>query len=163
MILGKALYKVYMIIIIIIIIIIIKIRSCKGGVASLDDPCIPGYTGPVCGMCSFGYYKQIQSCKECPTKKSVAIQLGAIVAALAFIAAVVMWYSRKKVQQNEGRALIDIVFARLKIIIGFYQVFSGPLILLLFLNGGEKEERDGDGNGEGFMRPPRDGKYLLSS
>jgi len=102
-------------------------RSCKGGVASLDDPCIPGYTGPVCGMCSFGYYKQIQSCKECPTKKSVAIQLGAIVAALAFIAAVVMWYSRKKVQQNEGRALIDIVFARLKIIIGFYQVTYGLL------------------------------------
>ena len=97
-------------------------RSCVGGVASLNNPCVSGYEGPVCGICSHGYYKQIQSCKECPTKKQVAIQLGIIVASLMFIAAIVMWYSRKKGQKNEGRALIDIVFARLKIIIGFYQV-----------------------------------------
>ena len=97
-------------------------RSCVGGVASLKDPCVPGYEGPVCGICSHGYYKQIQSCRECPTKKMVAIQLGIIVAVLMLLAAIVMLYSRKKNKKNEGRALIDIVFARLKIIIGFYQV-----------------------------------------
>lgn len=105
--------------------------------ASLNNPCVPGYEGPVCGICSHGYYKQIQSCKECPTKKQVAIQLGIIVASLMFIAAVVMWYSRKKVQKNEGRALIDIVFARLKIIIGFYQVLIRCILIVEF--GGYEE------------------------
>ena len=97
-------------------------RSCPGGVASLDNPCEPGYEGPVCGICSDGYYKQIQACRKCPTKTAVAIQLALIAAAVLLVVAIIIWYSRKNVKKTQRRALIDIVFARLKIIIGFYQV-----------------------------------------
>ena len=97
-------------------------RSCPGGVASLDNPCEPGYKGPVCGICSDGYYKQIQACRKCPTKTAVAIQLALIAAAVLLVVAIIIWYSRKNVKKTQRRALIDIVFARLKIIIGFYQV-----------------------------------------
>ena len=102
-------------------------ESCPGGVASLKDPCQPGYTGPVCGICKFGYYKQLQACSKCPTKKLMAIQVGILCGFFFIIACVLMWYSRKNVTKARGRALIDIVFARLKIVIGFYQVTYGLL------------------------------------
>ena len=34
-------------------------ESCKGG---LDSTCENGYQGPLCQVCSPGYYKQFQTC-----------------------------------------------------------------------------------------------------
>ena len=34
-------------------------ESCRGG---LDSPCAIGYEGPLCAVCSSGYYKQLQIC-----------------------------------------------------------------------------------------------------
>lgn len=109
-------------------------ESCQGGVASLINPCMPGYEGPVCGICQFGYYKQLQSCSKCPTKKSMAIQMGVLLGCIFIIIAILIWYSRKqKTKKTEGRALIDVIFARLKIIIGFYQVTYGLLEAFAFV------------------------------
>ena len=107
--------------------------SCQGGVNAIDNPCKPGYEGPVCGICQFGYYKQLQVCSKCPTKKMMAIQLGIIAGFFLFIVAILVWYSRKKVKKAQGRPLIDIIFARLKIIIGFYQVTYGLLEAFSFV------------------------------
>ena len=108
-------------------------KSCKGGVDSLVNPCEPGYEGPVCGICQFGYYKQLQSCTKCPTKKWMAIQFGIFFGFVLMIIAIMIWYSRKKTKKAEGRALIDVIFARLKIIIGFYQVTDGLLTAFAFV------------------------------
>ncbi|KAL9962689.1 hypothetical protein ACROYT_G031814 [Oculina patagonica] len=109
-------------------------ESCQGGVASLVNPCKPGYEGPVCGICQFGYYKQLQSCSECPTKKWMAIQLGILLGCILIIVAIMAWYGKKqKTKKAQGRALIDVVFARLKIIIGFYQVTYGLLEAFAFV------------------------------
>lgn len=108
-------------------------ESCQGDVHSLLNPCKPGYEGPVCGICQFGYYKQLQTCSKCPTKKWMAIQLGIIFGFIFIIIAILIWYSRKKTKKAQGRALIDVIFARLKIIIGFYQVTYGLLEAFSFV------------------------------
>lgn len=108
-------------------------ESCQGGVASLENPCKPGYEGPVCGICQFGYYKQLQACSKCPTKKWMAIQLGILLGFILMVIAILVWYSRKKTKKAQGRALIDVIFARLKIIIGFYQVTYGLLEAFAFI------------------------------
>ncbi|XP_022806838.1 uncharacterized protein LOC111343903 [Stylophora pistillata] len=108
-------------------------ESCQGGVNAIDNPCKPGYEGPVCGICQFGYYKQLQVCSKCPTKKTMAIQLGLLAGFFLFIVAILVWYSRKKTKKAQGRPVIDIIFARLKIIIGFYQVTYGLLEAFSFV------------------------------
>ena len=54
-------------------------ESCKGG---LDSPCENGYEGPLGHVCSSGYYKQLQTCTQCPSKKWMVGQLS-IIAAIA--------------------------------------------------------------------------------
>ena len=40
-------------------------KSCQGG---MDSSCKDGYKGPLCSVCSKGYFKQFQRCRKCPTK-----------------------------------------------------------------------------------------------
>ena len=98
--------------------------SCRGG---LDSPCDKGYEGPLCGVCSSGHYKQLQTCKQCPSKKWMVGQLLLIASILLIIGIVVVWTSNKKARKTEGRSLIDTFFSKLKIVIGFYQVTYGLL------------------------------------
>ena len=99
-------------------------ESCEGG---LDSKCHAGYKGPLCEVCSAGYYKQFQTCEECPTKKWMAGQLSIAAAVIAIIIALVVWTSKKKSKDRSGRSWVDIILARLKILIGFYQVTFGVL------------------------------------
>ena len=99
-------------------------ESCKGG---LDSKCSDGYEGPLCEVCSAGYYKQLQTCKKCPTKNWMAGQLSIAAAVIAIIIALVVWTSKKKSKKSTGRSLVDIILGRLKIVIGFYQVTFGVL------------------------------------
>ena len=98
--------------------------SCKGG---LDSKCSDGYEGPLCEVCSAGYYKQLQTCKQCPTKTWMAGQLSITAAVIAIIIALVVWASKRKSKKSSGRPLVDIILGRLKIVIGFYQVMFGVL------------------------------------
>lgn len=98
--------------------------SCKGG---LDSPCDKGYEGPLCAVCSSGHYKQLQKCKECPSKKWMVGQLSLIALIFLIIGIIMVWTSKKKVRNTEGRSLIDTFFSKLKIVIGFYQVTYGLL------------------------------------
>ncbi|XP_078379719.1 uncharacterized protein LOC144662718 [Oculina patagonica] len=99
-------------------------ESCKGG---LNSECDDGYEGPLCEVCSAGYYKQLQTCKECPTKKWMAVQLSIVAAVILIIIALVVWTSKKTTKKSTGRSTVDIILGRLKIMIGFYQVTFGIL------------------------------------
>ena len=57
-------------------------ESCKGG---LDSPCENGYEGPLCHVCSSGYYKQLDACIQCPSKKCIVGQLTIIAAIVIMI------------------------------------------------------------------------------
>ena len=99
-------------------------ESCKGG---LESPCVNGYEGPLCQVCSSGYYKQLQTCVHCPSKKWMGGQLLIIAASAIIITLVSLWTSKGKQRKGRKYPLIDMFFSKLKILIGFYQVTHGLL------------------------------------
>ena len=107
-------------------------ESCLGG---LDSTCKQGYEGPLCEVCSPGYHKRLQTCKKCPSKSWMGAQLAITIALLLILVVVIVWTSVKKNRQsNNQRPLVDIILARLKIIIGFYQVTFGLLDAFSFIS-----------------------------
>lgn len=105
-------------------------ESCLGG---LDSTCENGYEGPLCEVCSQGYYKRLQTCRKCPSNAWMAGQLTITIVLLVILVVVVVWTSIKKNKQSKQRQLVDIILARLKIIIGFYQVTFGLLEAFSFI------------------------------
>ena len=105
-------------------------ESCKGG---LDSPCAIGYEGPLCAVCSSGYYKQLQICTACPSKKWIAAQLSIIAVIIFIIIAVLAWTNKRKEKKAKELPLIDRFFSKLKIVIGFYQVTYGLLEIFSYV------------------------------
>ena len=95
-------------------------NACLGGMTS---DCSHGYEGPVCAVCSKGYYRMINTCQKCPSKKWLIGQISLTFAFLLLINLPLIY--AKRLQTTTGRSLTDIVLARLKILISFYQVTSG--------------------------------------
>ena len=99
--------------------------SCEGGI---DSTCKAGYSGPLCSVCSPGYYKQFHKCNKCPSKVWIAGQLIIIFVVCLVITAVSVWTNkRKNNQEEEEHSLIDTLLSKIKIAIGFYQVTNGLL------------------------------------
>ena len=106
-------------------------NSCKGG---LDSLCEEGFKGPLCAVCTSGYYKQMQTCARCPSKKWIVGQLSIIALIFLVIIVVSVWASkRNKRKAVAGRSAIDIFLAKLKIVIGFYQVTYGLMEAFLYI------------------------------
>ena len=105
-------------------------ESCKGG---LDSPCEVGYGGPLCGVCSFGYYMRLQACKQCPSKRWIAGQLSVIAVTILVIVISSVWTSKRRVKKAKEKAIIDMILSKLKIVIGFYQVTYGLLEAFSFI------------------------------
>ena len=100
-------------------------KACKGG---LDSPCADGYEGPLCAVCSLGYYRQQKTCRQCPSKKWIIGQLSIVAVVFLAIVGGIVWSTFKgNVKKAQERSLIDKFFSKLKIVIGFYQVTAGVL------------------------------------
>ena len=99
-------------------------ESCKGG---LDSPCENGYEGPLCHVCSSGYHKHLEACIQCPSKKWIVGQLSIIAAIAIIITLVSLWTSKRRKRKGWKYSLVDLLFSKLKILIGFYQVTHGLL------------------------------------
>ena len=101
--------------------------ACQGG---LDSNCTYGYEGPLCDVCSSNHYKQLKTCKQCPSKRWIAGQLsimGGIFLIIAVVSAWASYKSKKSKNNNDERSPVDVFLAKLKIVIGFYQVTYGLL------------------------------------
>ncbi len=105
-------------------------ESCNGG---LGSTCKNGYEGPVCGVCSSRYYKQLQVCIQCPSKTWFTGQLTVIAAILLVIVAGLVWKSKRKTKKEQDGNLIDTFFSKVKIVIGFYQVTYGLLEVFSYI------------------------------
>ncbi len=99
----------------------------------LDSMCGNGYEGPVCGICCSGYYKQLQTCSQCPSNKWILGQLFIFAAILVITVALLVWKSKRRKEKDRERSLIDTFFSKLKIVIGFYQVTRGLLEAFSFI------------------------------
>ena len=92
--------------------------SCLGGP---DSTCAQGYTGTLCAVCRMGFYKLVSSCERCPTTGWLVARTT--VAAVIVFALTVLAFGEKR-RRHEGRSVMDVTLARIKIIISFYQVTS---------------------------------------
>ena len=99
-------------------------KSCEGG---LDALCAHGYEGPLCAVCSSGYFKQFNTCKQCPSKMWIGLQLSIVAAICLIIIAFSVRVSKRKRRKEEQHSLTDVFLSKIKIAIGFYQVTSGLL------------------------------------
>ena len=105
-------------------------ESCLGG---MESNCDEGYHGPLCEVCRQGYYKQLKTCKKCPSKSWMIGQLCIIAAVIVAIAVVVVWRSKKQLKKKTDRPLGDLILSKTKIVIGFYQVTFGVVEAFTFI------------------------------
>ena len=99
-------------------------ESCIGG---LDSQCKTGYEGPLCAVCSSGYYKNLHTCKQCPSKKWIVGQLSFVAVVLLVIIVILFWPSKRMSKKDDGRSVVDMFLSKVKIVIGFYQISYGLL------------------------------------
>ena len=98
-----------------------RAKSCEGG---QESKCAKGYTGPLCEVCEGNYYKRVVACKLCPSGTWVIVQLSLLSVAVLVLIIILIWSGWRK-KNNGKRPMVDILLARFKIVIGFYQVTSG--------------------------------------
>ena len=98
-------------------------QSCIGG--NLDTKCEEGYHGPLYAVCKPGYYALVSQCNRCPTMAFLLVQISLVAISAIFL--ILLVGKARKSPTNHERSIMNIFLARLKIIIGFYQVMSGTL------------------------------------
>lgn len=103
--------------------------SCNGG---LNSQCKEGHEGPLCAICAKGYFQFLSNCEKCPTIPWIIGQIILILVVFTFLLFVIL-RDKKDKNQNE-RTLTDIILARLKIVIGFYQVSSSTFDSLSYIS-----------------------------
>ena len=96
--------------------------SCLGG---LHSSCANGHHGPLCAVCIPRYYKLLTRCLECPSVPWLVSQL--VLVTVIVCGLIVVTVRERKKSTNGGRSSSDAFFARMKIVIGFYQVTSATL------------------------------------
>ena len=97
-------------------------EACLGG---MESKCSYGYEGPLCAVCSKGHYQLFNRCRKCPKLLWFILQVSGITIICTILTASVI-LGRKKTCAS-GRKVTDMMLARLKIVIGFYQVTYGTL------------------------------------
>ena len=106
-------------------------ESCKGG---LDSPCADGYEGPICSVCSSGYYKQFHRCKKCPSKSWIVGQLSLVAVIFLITFSLLAWKRKTKLKTERALDLMDKSLSKFKILIGFYQVTHGLLDVFSYIS-----------------------------
>jgi hypothetical protein len=93
-------------------------ESCVGG---LQSECSVGYEGPLCAVCGPGYFEFLAKCEKCPT---IGWLVGQVILVLVLVTFLLVVILKERKDKTKKRSLTDIILARLKIVIGFYQVSS---------------------------------------
>ena len=109
--------------------------SCKGGVEAI---CERGYDGVLCAVCSKNYMRQFTKCRKCPSKAVAITQCIAYVFSFFFVCFLISVTDKIELAGQKGtgpkRTFADIILSSLKILMGFYQVVSGLIHALSYIN-----------------------------
>lgn len=73
-------------------------------------------------VCVKGYHKSMSRCTKCPSLPILITQMFFIACALFLLIFILVRDERRS--KSKGRTLSDVVLARLKIVVAFYQVFQ---------------------------------------
>ena len=90
------------------------------------------YEGPLCSVCSVGYYKLMLACRSCPSTTSIVGQSLLCFLTLGIVFAF-LWWSGKRKAKNSNRNLRDVFLSNMKIVTGFFQVTAGIMNAFAFV------------------------------
>lgn len=96
---------------------------CPNDNDSIAGNCEVGYRGWLCTNCVPGYHLVLKSCVPCPSLSIIILECCIFL----IICALVYFLLNRRVKQNkeqQSRSSFDIVVARIKILLGFYQVIG---------------------------------------
>ncbi|XP_072013498.1 uncharacterized protein [Amphiura filiformis] len=86
----------------------------------IDESCGEGYEGWLCSRCSIGFYSWFDYCIKCPPMWHLILEgIGTFIFVCIVVAITVCDIKRRK---KTTRSLMDIVVARFKILLGYYQI-----------------------------------------
>ncbi|XP_038059581.1 uncharacterized protein LOC119730663 [Patiria miniata] len=97
-------------------------ESCLNEGDGINVTCEVGYEGWLCSECSVGYYAWFDRCNVCPKWWWFLLEVVLLLVVLAVVILVIAWDVRRN--RRRGRSAVDVIFARGKILLGFYQVMG---------------------------------------
>ncbi|XP_071847220.1 uncharacterized protein [Apostichopus japonicus] len=120
-----------------------RTESCPNNNDSITGNCAKGYTGWLCTNCESNFYSVLTSCVPCPSKAILAIESFVFFFVCGLTCFLLSWQIKRKTDKEmDTRSFIDVLIARVKILLGFYQVigeifislhdvnWTGPLVIM---------------------------------
>lgn len=100
-----------------------RYESCQNDKDSISGNCEKGYTGWLCSNCEPGYYSVLNDCVPCPNLAVLMVETCVFLSVCSTVCFLLGWRrKRKDANQRDKRSLMDVMMARIKILLGFYQV-----------------------------------------
>ena len=96
-------------------------KACLGG---MESKCSNGYGGPLCAVCSKGFYQLLNHCRKCPETLWFIIQLCGIGIVIAILTASIVLARKRRCPS--GRTMSDMILARLKLSLVFIKSLPVP-------------------------------------
>lgn len=109
-------------------------KSCANDNGNISGNCAKGYTGWLCTNCEPGFYSVLSSCVPCPSLAILTVESCIFVLVCAVTCFLLTWQVKRKTGEVHKRSSIDVIIARLKILLGFYQVIGEILTSLHDVN-----------------------------
>ncbi|XP_072051655.1 uncharacterized protein [Amphiura filiformis] len=86
----------------------------------IDESCGEGYEGWLCSRCSDDFYSWFEYCIKCPPIWHLILEAFGVIILVGIFIGVTVWDIRRR--GNTSRSLVDVLVARLKIVLGYYQI-----------------------------------------
>ena len=118
-------------------------ESCPNDNGMIAGNCAKGYKGWLCSNCESGYYSVLNSCIACPSVVILIIESCVFLVICLLACFMLTWQIKRKAKtEYNTRSFIDVILARIKLLLGFYQVvgeiftslhdikWTGPLAII---------------------------------
>ncbi|XP_071848106.1 uncharacterized protein [Apostichopus japonicus] len=110
-------------------------ENCANDNGEIEGNCAEGYTGWLCTNCKARFYSVLGSCVPCPSMISLIVESTGFLIVCVFVCLLLAWQIKKRGKGgDDSRSPIDVIIARIKILLGFYQVIGEIIISLHDIN-----------------------------
>ncbi|XP_071837044.1 uncharacterized protein [Apostichopus japonicus] len=95
--------------------------KCSNNKETLRGNCYQGYKGFLCMECEESYYHILNFCHSCPDLWVFIVEI-AVILLIVSCSLSYIYYTYKRQRGRGERSIVDVFLARVKIVLGFYQV-----------------------------------------